>query len=135
MAAAAAAGPLPLQRLKNSGPRRANISRLGRSSKRVRAPPRRENDLRSRTYSESDLATRKRSGRVYSAALTVTCRILAKPSRVLVTSRDMIDPPEELRDYNPRARFVSGDEEMGNEMRNGSKYSPREIPVLKILGK
>jgi len=51
---------------------RVNISRLGRSSTFARHPARRrENDLRSRTYSESDLV----NGRLQHAVLTVIRRI------------------------------------------------------------
>lgn len=52
---------------------------------------RRENDLRSRTYSESDLSLLV-NDRLQRAVLTVIRRILAKASRVSVTCLAMIDP-------------------------------------------
>ena len=82
---------------------RANISRLGRSSTFVRpsccTARRRENDLRSRTYSESDLATRKRpfTARRVDRDMSDIGKSVASISYL---PRDMIDPREKHCDYN-----------------------------------
>lgn len=75
-----------------------------RSFVNVRAPPRRtarrrENDLRSRTYSESDLATRKRPFTARRVDRD-TSDIGKSVANISYLPRSMIDPREKHRDYN-----------------------------------
>lgn len=107
------------RRLKNSprDPRRALTShdsavhQRSREARRRRSTHRRENDLRSRTYSESDFAARKRT---QSPSVVTRFKYLRKRRRYqrrrLAITIDTV-PREESRDYNPRVEFYRRDDE------------------------